>query len=422
MNLKVQRERKMVSWQTQWHSYDNKLIATIPLGADSSEDKLEPQYVRQPIMELGGHSGVVIAADWLAAGNQVITASWDRTALLHDAEKGDIVTHLTGEYCWWSWSAWARCKWHVCCRAWPRANQRVCPPHTTSCGHLFQGHDLQALGLPWPQHEGQRLPRSHPVGVSPHVWCWLLSPGVSVAYLQAGDYHCVWWGRQGGVGEWWPHCQGVGLEEHALSTDNYPHWFGCQQVLPVRAAFCTHTVTIWGEFCRLAVSSWGVIAIPHDNRHIRLYDLQGVRQARLPRSNRTVSYHLLSIVLVEYQLMSSLVISGSQSHGMFHCLEQQGKCQLYPVFLWLWQTRLWLECEQRPQGVAPPGGVDSSGYMSMIYGGLSHFCSWTCYILLNGRYMMRLSAHISLAHFQWRWSTVCHCTVIVAVNHFSRKL
>ena len=47
-------------------------------------------------MELGGHSGVIIAADWMSGGSQVITASWDRTALLHDAEKGDIVTHLTG--------------------------------------------------------------------------------------------------------------------------------------------------------------------------------------------------------------------------------------------------------------------------------------------------------------------------------------
>lgn len=40
---------------------------------------------------------------------------------------------------------------------------------------------------------------------------------------------------------------------------------------------------------RLAVSSNGVIAIPHDNRHIRLFDLNGQRVARLPRSSRQVS-------------------------------------------------------------------------------------------------------------------------------------
>lgn len=39
---------------------------------------------------------------------------------------------------------------------------------------------------------------------------------------------------------------------------------------------------------RLAVSSGGIIAIPHDNRHIRLFDLNGTRLARLPRTSRQV--------------------------------------------------------------------------------------------------------------------------------------
>ncbi|PSN38487.1 WD repeat-containing protein 37 [Blattella germanica] len=37
---------------------------------------------------------------------------------------------------------------------------------------------------------------------------------------------------------------------------------------------------------RLAVSSSGVIAIPHDNRQVRLFDLGGQRIARLPRTSR----------------------------------------------------------------------------------------------------------------------------------------
>lgn len=40
---------------------------------------------------------------------------------------------------------------------------------------------------------------------------------------------------------------------------------------------------------RLAVSSAGVVAIPHDNRQVRLYDLGGQRLVRLPRTNRQVS-------------------------------------------------------------------------------------------------------------------------------------
>src|SRR6218665_2158826 len=67
-------------------------------GASSSDDKREPSYVRQPALELLGHSGVVIAADWLAGGSQVITASWDRTANMYDAETGALISSLTGHF------------------------------------------------------------------------------------------------------------------------------------------------------------------------------------------------------------------------------------------------------------------------------------------------------------------------------------
>lgn len=46
---------------------------------------------------------------------------------------------------------------------------------------------------------------------------------------------------------------------------------------------------------KLAVSHSGVIAMPHDNRHIRLFDLNGQRVARLPRSNRLVGLTLDTI-------------------------------------------------------------------------------------------------------------------------------
>lgn len=47
-------------------------------------------------IELQGHMGVVIAADWLAGGDQVITASWDRTANVYDVQTGELVTQLVG--------------------------------------------------------------------------------------------------------------------------------------------------------------------------------------------------------------------------------------------------------------------------------------------------------------------------------------
>lgn len=52
------------------------------------------------------------------------------------------------------------------------------------------------------------------------------------------------------------------------------------------------TIRLDSPVNRLAVSSSNVIAIPHDNRHVRLYDLSGNRLARLPRSNRQVNVFL----------------------------------------------------------------------------------------------------------------------------------
>ena len=59
--------------------------------------------LRTPLQELIGHVSVVIAADWIFTGDQVITASWDRTAILFDAETGENISTLTG---------WCNCEYH----------------------------------------------------------------------------------------------------------------------------------------------------------------------------------------------------------------------------------------------------------------------------------------------------------------------
>lgn len=46
---------------------------------------------------------------------------------------------------------------------------------------------------------------------------------------------------------------------------------------------------------RLGISAKGVIAIPHDNRQIRLFDLNGQRIARLPRTSRQVKLKKISV-------------------------------------------------------------------------------------------------------------------------------
>lgn len=52
--------------------------------------------VRGATTTLRSHQGVVIAADWLVGGKQVVTASWDRAANLYDVETSELVHSLTG--------------------------------------------------------------------------------------------------------------------------------------------------------------------------------------------------------------------------------------------------------------------------------------------------------------------------------------
>lgn len=55
------------------------------------------------------------------------------------------------------------------------------------------------------------------------------------------------------------------------------------------------TIRLDSAVNRISVSNGGIIAIPHDNRHIRLFDLNGQRIARLPRTSRQVRNNDLSI-------------------------------------------------------------------------------------------------------------------------------
>ncbi|ROI79350.1 WD repeat-containing protein 37 [Anabarilius grahami] len=52
--------------------------------------------IRVATTTLKSHQGVVIAADWLVGGKQVVTASWDRAANLYDVETSELVHTLTG--------------------------------------------------------------------------------------------------------------------------------------------------------------------------------------------------------------------------------------------------------------------------------------------------------------------------------------
>lgn len=62
------------------------------------EGLCEVPTVRVATTTLKSHQGVVIAADWLVGGRQVVTASWDRAANLYEVETSELVHTLTGKH------------------------------------------------------------------------------------------------------------------------------------------------------------------------------------------------------------------------------------------------------------------------------------------------------------------------------------
>lgn len=92
--------------------YDHHILSCMLKKGHSSEEDIDlcekDEYeeevgtsegmpsLRTPVCEFTGHTGVVMAADWLPGGDQVITASWDRTASLYDVETRELLQSLSG--------------------------------------------------------------------------------------------------------------------------------------------------------------------------------------------------------------------------------------------------------------------------------------------------------------------------------------
>jgi len=57
---------------------------------------------------------------------------------------------------------------------------------------------------------------------------------------------------------------------------------------------------------RFAIASNGVIAIPHDNRQVMLYDMTGQRVNRIPRTARNVKTVFINLVSNEINIISKI--------------------------------------------------------------------------------------------------------------------
>ncbi|XP_020788043.1 WD repeat-containing protein 37 isoform X2 [Boleophthalmus pectinirostris] len=181
--------------------------------------------VRVPTTTLRSHQGVVIAADWLVGGRQVVTASWDRAANLYDVETSELVHSLTGH---------DQELTHCC----THPTQRLVV--TASRDTTFRLWDF-------------RDPSIHSVNVfQGHT------DTVTSAVFTVGDNVVS------------------GSDDRTVKV-----W----DLKNMRSPMAT--IRTDSAVNRISVSvNQKIIALPHDNRQVRLFDMSGVRLARLPRTNR----------------------------------------------------------------------------------------------------------------------------------------
>uniref|UniRef100_A0A671Z1F4 WD repeat-containing protein 37 n=1 Tax=Sparus aurata TaxID=8175 RepID=A0A671Z1F4_SPAAU len=194
-------------------------------GEVDGEGPCEVPTVRVPTATLKSHQGVVIAADWLVGGRQVVTASWDRAANLYEVETSELVHALTGH---------DQELTHCC----THPTQRLVV--TSSRDTTFRLWDF-------------RDPSIHSVNVfQGHT------DTVTSAVFTVGDNVVS------------------GSDDRTVKV-----WDLKNMRSPIA------TIRTDSAVNRISVSAnQRIIALPHDNRQVRLFDMSGVRLARLPRSNR----------------------------------------------------------------------------------------------------------------------------------------
>lgn len=249
----VNWEKVAASSRTRGHSSEEELEED-PVADDLyTEERERIETLRTPLQEFSnnGHNSVVVAADWIASNDsptQIITASWDRTAILWDIETKSPIQTLTGHD-----SELTHCSAHQ--------NHRLVV--TSSRDSTFRLWDFRS-----------EIPAvSVFQGHSESVTSTIFSKDDKVISGSDDKSVKIW------------ELKNMRSPLTTIRTDS-----------PVN---------------RLAVSSSGVIAIPHDNRSIRLFDLNGQRIARLQRTSRLGHRRMVSSVAwKENSPMCNLFSSG----------------------------------------------------------------------------------------------------------------
>jgi len=204
--------------------------------AGSGEDDLEDEgdgtdnqqimKIKHSSVEFSQHEGPIAVADWWENGSQIVTASWDRTVKLWDVEKATAFYTMEGH------------------------ELEITHASTHSSHKLIVTSSQDTTFRLW----DFRQPYMHSV----NVFQGHTDTVTSAVFTTKAD-HVV-----------------SGSDDRTVKV-----WDLKNMRSPLT------TIRLDSAINRLSLSpAQNIIAIPHDNRHVRLYDLAGNRMSRLPRRHR----------------------------------------------------------------------------------------------------------------------------------------
>lgn len=239
-------------WQAalNYEKYNKKMstISDDELTENSDEEEKNQRIdvLRTPLCEFGGtqgHASVVVMADWLVGAEQIITAGWDRAAILWNVETKEAVQSLTG-------------------------------------------HDSELTFAS--AHPSQRLVVTASRDSTFRLWDFRENiPAVS-----------VFQGHTDSV------TSAVLTKDDKVVSGSDDRSVKVWELRNMRSALAH--IRLDSAVNRLSVLNSAVIAIPHDNRDVRLFDLQGQRIARLSRTNRQGHTRMVSCVAWNDDPMSTI--------------------------------------------------------------------------------------------------------------------